>query len=225
MAYLQTEVLVLRKVDFSETSMIVTFLSPQRGRMACLAKGARRKGSSLNAALDTFNRLELTYTWKDSRQVQNLVEASVINTYGAIKKSVSRSAAAAFILDIALHASWENHPVPELYDAVVRGLETLSMKDADPCTEAVHAVYALLKATGIAPDGADEEECRIFTRAKTSAERMEIFSALNRLADSGTDQYRRETEVMLDFLHEYASHHLEAPLKSYAFLKSVLSFE
>lgn len=224
MAYIQTEALVLRKVDFSETSVIVTFLTPQYGRMACLAKGARRKGSPLNASLDTFNRLELTCAWRESRQVQNLIEASVVSAYGVIKRSVPRSAAAAFILDTVLHASWENHPVPELYEATVRGLELLSLENADPCTAAAQTVYALLEAAGVAPGDKDEESLP-FTRGKTPAERAEILNALERLGGTETDPGHRETEVLLDFLHDYASHHLEAPLKSYAFLKSVLDFE
>ena len=52
----KTEAIVLRGVDFSESSRIVTFLSPERGRLTCIAKGARRKNSGVSAVLDTFNR-------------------------------------------------------------------------------------------------------------------------------------------------------------------------
>ena len=64
MAYKQNEAVVLRKVDYSETSLIVTVLTPDFGRMALLAKGARRKCSPVVPALDTFNRVDLTFTWK-----------------------------------------------------------------------------------------------------------------------------------------------------------------
>ena len=70
---------VLRGVDFSETSRIVTFLTPGRGRLACLAKGARRRRSPFQAMLDTLNRDEIVYYWKDGREVQQLGEAALLD--------------------------------------------------------------------------------------------------------------------------------------------------
>ena len=62
----RTEAIVLRGVDFSESSRIVTLLSPDRGRLVCMAKGVKRPKSQLAGLLDTFNRLEVVYYWKYS---------------------------------------------------------------------------------------------------------------------------------------------------------------
>ena len=221
MPYEQTEAIVLRKVDFSETSRIVTFLTPCRGRMACMARGARRKGSPLGAALDTYNRLELTYTWKDSRQVQNLVEATVLDAFAPLKFSVPHSAAAAFILDTALHASCENHAAPELFQALVQGLEMLSRGDSAPFSLAGRVVYALLEGAGIAPEPA-EEECQFLLDRFPPGERRRLWEALVRLGVSDAPLEPEITEAMLDFLHDYVTHHFEAPLRSYPFLKTIL---
>jgi len=74
-----TEAIVLKGVDFSETSRIVTLITPDRGKMACMAKGVKRPKSPMAGVLDTFNRIDLVYTWKDTRQVQTLIEANVAN--------------------------------------------------------------------------------------------------------------------------------------------------
>ncbi|HNT88720.1 MAG TPA: DNA repair protein RecO, partial [Candidatus Hydrogenedentes bacterium] len=92
----RTEAVVLRGVDFSESSRIVTFLTPDRGRVACLAKGARRKNCPYAAALDTFNRVELVYYWKDGRNVQTLGEAALLDAYPGIKGDLEKSVYAAF---------------------------------------------------------------------------------------------------------------------------------
>ena len=221
MAYKQNEAVVLRKVDYSETSLIVTVLTPDFGRMALLAKGARRKGSPVGPALDTFNRVDLTFTWKENRQVQNLVEASVISSYGAIKRDIQRSAAAAFVLDVALHASWENHPAPDLFDALVNGLDAFADCDADPYAAAAVGVYALLEAAGIAPAHTDEESLTRLrgsggTRRDQARQILEHLAAGNAALKSGA------AEQALDYLHDYAAYHLEAALKSYGFLKQIL---
>lgn len=223
-AYKQTEAVVLRKVDFSETSLIVTLLSPDFGRLACLAKGARRKGSPVAASLDTFNRLELTFAWKDSRQVQNLIETSVLNSYGPIKRDILRSAAAAFVLDVALHASWDNHPARELYDALVKALEELSGADAEPRVSAARGVYALLEAAGIAPAPGDEESLSI-PHGQGGAKWKGPGDALNCLRAGGGALEPGTAESLLAYLNDYAVYHLESPLKSYAFLKQVLRSE
>lgn len=220
-AYKQNEAVVLRKVDFSETSLIVTVLTPDFGRMALLAKGARRKGSSLGPALDTFNRVELTFTWKENRQVQNLVEAGVISSYGTIKSDIQRSAAAAFVLDVALHASWENHPAPELFDALVNGLDAFADRNADPLVAAAGGVYALLEGAGIAPAHTDEESLARL-RGAVGTRREQARRALMCLEEGGTSLERAAAEQALDYLHDYAAYHLEAPLKSYGFLKQIL---
>lgn len=147
----KTEAVVLRGVDFSETSRVVTFLCPVRGRLACIAKGARRKNSPLAAALDTFNRVELVYYWKDGRGVQNLAEVSVLDRFAGVKRDLERSAYAAFPLELAYRVAHENEPSAPLYEALVRGLNGLATWTGLARTHACWQVLRLLEAAGFAP--------------------------------------------------------------------------
>ncbi|MFA7692529.1 MAG: DNA repair protein RecO [Candidatus Hydrogenedentes bacterium] len=220
MPYTQTEAVVLKKVDFSETSVIVTFLSPHYGRLACIAKGARRKGNPLHAALDTFNRLELTCAWKESRQVQLLIDASVLDSYSTLKQDLERSAAAAFILETAFHAALANHAAEEQYNAVIFGLESLSEKTKEPLAVVIPVIYALLRVSGVAPTGSDDS-IHPFLRGSTLAERQEIIRVLHGLAEGKEELALSMGLTVVNFLYRYASYHLEAPLKSFSFLNSV----
>jgi len=148
----KTEAVVLRGVDFSETSRVVTFLSPGRGRMACLARGARRKNSPLAAALDTFNRVELVYYWKDGRGVQNLGEVSVLDRFAGVKSDLARGAYGAFPLELTLRVAHENEPSAPLYTALVRGLAGLAAWPGEPRHHACWQVLRLLAAAGFAPE-------------------------------------------------------------------------
>ncbi len=147
----KTEALVLRGVDFSESSRIVTFLTPERGRMACLAKGARRAKSGLGAVLDTFNRVELIYYWKDGRHVQTLAEASLLEAYSGIKRDFERTAYAAFPLELALRVAHENEPSQPLYDVMVRGLDGLRAWPGAARAHVCWHVLRLLSAAGFEP--------------------------------------------------------------------------
>ncbi len=145
------EGIVLRHVDWSETSRVVTFLTPSRGRMACMVAGARRPKSSLGPLLDTFNRVELVYYWKDGRSVQKLAEASLLDGYGGLKASLDKTLYGAFPLELALKTAQENEPSEALYDALRRGLEGINAWTGDIATHAAWHTLRLLTAAGFAP--------------------------------------------------------------------------
>jgi DNA repair protein RecO (recombination protein O) len=147
----RTEAVVLRGVDFSETSRIVTFLTPDRGRLACLAKGVRRKGSPLTAVLDTLNRVEIIYYWKGGRGVQPLGEAALLDGFGDIKRNLKKNAFAAFPLEIALLVAHENEPSQPLYATLIRGMTGLAAWTGDVRAHACWQVVQLLTAAGFEP--------------------------------------------------------------------------
>lgn len=146
-----SEAIVLRGVDFSETSRIVTFLSPVRGRLACMARGVRRPKSQLAALLDTYNRLELTYYWKDGRSVQQLGEAVLLDGFDGIKRDLEKSAYAALPAEVAGKTAHENEPSQELYDTLVHGLRSLCEWTGNARVHACWQVLQLLTESGFAP--------------------------------------------------------------------------
>ena len=143
-----SEAIVLHGVDFSESSRIVTFLTPHRGRIACIAKGVRRKNSPMAAALDTMNRVEAVYYWKDNRQVQTLAEASVLDRYTPIKEDLARSAFAMFILEIAGKIAHENEPSEDFFGAFVRGVTGLAAWPGEARMHACWQCWRLLAVAG-----------------------------------------------------------------------------
>jgi DNA repair protein RecO (recombination protein O) len=148
----KSEGVVLRAVDFSETSRIVTLLTPERGKLACLAKGVRRKNSRLASALDTFNRVELVYYWKEARQVQTLAEAALLDGFPGIKCDLERVTYAAFALELVYRAVHENEPSQGLYADMVDGLTRLAAWPGDARTHVCWQVLRLLGAAGFGPE-------------------------------------------------------------------------
>jgi DNA repair protein RecO (recombination protein O) len=148
----KTEAVVLRGVDFSNSSRIVTFLTPNRGKLACLARGALRKGSISGPLLDTMNRLEIVYYWKEGRNVQQLGELSLLDNYSLMKNRLECSTHAAFPLEIALKVVHEGEPAEEPYAILVRGFEKMQVNIDAPRLEACRLAMQLLAVTGYAPE-------------------------------------------------------------------------
>ncbi len=227
----KTEAVVLRGVDFSETSRIVTFLTPHRGRMACLAKGVRRKNSPLGAALDTFNRVELVYYWKDGRQVQTLAEAALLDGFPGIKARLEHSAYAGFPLELAYKVAHENEPSAALYAVLVHGLERLAEWPCDARTHAGWQVMRLVQAAGFAPVldqcvqcGGPLPETPGFSyaggavcRGCASDRRLsaEEFTALRDMAAAAAGcPWEQAPASVFHVLRQYAARHLETDFRS-----------
>ena len=59
MALTTTDALILRYVDYGESDRIVHLLTPAVGRLAAIAKGARRSQKRFPGTLDLFNQLRV----------------------------------------------------------------------------------------------------------------------------------------------------------------------
>jgi len=147
----RSEALVLRAVDFSQTSRIVTFLCPDRGRMACMVKGVRRPRSAIAGMLDKFHLLEIVYVWNDSRRVQQLTDCSLLQAYGGLRDDLDKSMFAAVPLEIVDTVAHDNEPSRELYAALVSGLEGLDKWAGDVRSYVSWFMLRLLAASGFAP--------------------------------------------------------------------------
>ena len=147
----QSEAIVIRGVDFSETSRIVTVLTPGRGKVALMAKGVRRKNSALSGLLDAFNRVSLQFQWKDSRSVQTVSEGVLIDGYSAIKSDLEKSTYGAFILELLGKLSHENYPNEDVYHTVLHGLDALVQWHDDVPTFISWWAIQLMTHAGFAP--------------------------------------------------------------------------
>jgi DNA repair protein RecO (recombination protein O) len=151
----RTEAIVLRGVDFGETSRIVTFFSPERGRLTCIAQGARRPKNRYGAALDTLNRLELVYYWKDGREVQKLGEVSLLEDFGQLKADLDKSLFTMLPVELVYRIAHANEPSSELYGMLMHGLHEMTAWRGDVRTHAVWQAVQLVSAAGFRPDLGD----------------------------------------------------------------------
>jgi len=149
-AYHKTEAVVLRRSDYSETSLILTLLTRESGLLRGIAKGAKRAKSLFDAGLEPFVRCSVVHLDRRSRGLVVLTEAAVLETFPGLRRSLPRLNAAWFAAELLPTLSVEADPVPRLYDLLVEFLECLA--DAE-FTDALVAAFALqvLARTGHRP--------------------------------------------------------------------------
>jgi len=116
-----------------------------------MAKGARRAKGGAAGVLDTFNRVEIGFVWKDGRGVQPLTDCGLTSAFSGIKRDLEKSAYAAIPLELALHVAHENEPSEDLFAALAKGLETLNDWKGDAAAPTCWTLLGMLAAAGFAP--------------------------------------------------------------------------
>ncbi len=140
MPLLRDEALLLRRLPYSDTSLICHFFTRKGGRLGMMAKGARRKGSPLQALLQPGNLLELVYYSKDSRELQLLKEADLLEDWREDADSYAALLARAGICEILERSQQGEQPDEELFRTT---RETLRRTGVD-CPYPLNQIYWFL---------------------------------------------------------------------------------
>lgn len=109
-----TKVIVLKVIDFQESSKILTVLSEEHGKIALIAKGAKKPKSKLSGILETGAVLDVVYYYKQSRGVQTLSEASIYYSDHSFRTDLEKTAILYATLELigqVVHEHEVNEPV------------------------------------------------------------------------------------------------------------------
>ena len=126
---IRTDAVVLRTLDYSETSLIVQLLTREHGRIAVMAKGARRPKSRFGATLQPMAYVQVVYYYKDGRGMQTLTEAAHVQRFPTLAKDLGRLTVGFRLVELAqalLEEGGQNVPALGLL------LQALAFADGAP---------------------------------------------------------------------------------------------
>lgn len=117
--------LVLRTVDFSETSLVVTLYTRDFGKIGALAKGAKRPKSAFEGALDLLSVCRVVFLHKSSDVLDLLTEAKLQRRFRAAARDLTRLYAGYYTAELLDELTHTGDPHPDLYDAAEQALAQL----------------------------------------------------------------------------------------------------
>jgi DNA repair protein RecO len=109
-----TSAIVFRSIDFQESSKIVTFFTKEHGKIALIVRGAKKPKSKFAGLMDVGNILDVVYYHKNSRSVQVLTEASLLDKTLNLRLDFEKMATATSSVELIsqlLHEGEINHPL------------------------------------------------------------------------------------------------------------------
>lgn len=118
--------IVIRSVDFSESSRVVTLFTRNFGKVAGLAKGAKRLKGPFEAGLDLLAQCEVVFIRKSSSGLDILTESKLQRRFQPRPGDLGSLYAGYYIAELLDALSEEYDPHPLLFDESVTALERLA---------------------------------------------------------------------------------------------------
>jgi DNA repair protein RecO (recombination protein O) len=118
--------IILRVVDFSNTSCVVTMYTRDFGKITALAKGARRSKSPFEAALDVLSICHVVFVHKSTDALDILTEAKLERRFRAAARDLNQLYLAYYFVELTTALTEHVDPQPELFDlleAAIIGLD------------------------------------------------------------------------------------------------------
>src|SRR5215213_2395132 len=126
--------IILRTRPLTETSLIVHWLTADLGRIATVAKGARRPKSPLRGKLDLFYEADFSFARSRRSELHNLREVLLRETNAELRKSLGRLQQASYFAALIEQTTEIETPLPRIFSLMRSALHELAMKPPSPRT-------------------------------------------------------------------------------------------
>ncbi len=229
----QADAIVLHRLDYGDADRILTLLTREHGKLAAIAKGARRSKTRVGSSLDLFGRSRMMLA-----KGRNLDVVAQVERRGDVRNIAGdlwRTAYACLVSEIADKVLEDRHPVDDVFELVASTLDRLN----DPMLDLLGYAPQLLDCAGCSkplPEadawfspllggvlcrtcgGHDQAGSPVSVNSLKvlrvmAGDQAELYDRL-RLPDPVIDQVEQALEAQLES-------HLDRRLKSLDFIRSV----
>lgn len=122
---IRTDAVVLRTLDYGETSRIATLFTRERGKVGVMARGVRSPKSRFGSTLEPMAHVQAVIHVKPSRELQSLSEASHVRIRPRIGRSVDRLEPAMRAVELVDALMQSDQALPPVLDLLLEVFDVL----------------------------------------------------------------------------------------------------
>ncbi len=112
----KVEAVIISHRDFGEADRLIRLFSLEHGKLGAIAKGARKIRSRKAAHIEPFTYTALVLAKGQSFWI--ITQADTLNAYPAIRADLSKTARAAYILELADHLTSDEQIEPAIFHLI-----------------------------------------------------------------------------------------------------------
>jgi len=193
--------IILRTRPLTETSLIVNWLTPGFGRIATVAKGARRPKSPFAGKLDLCYEADFTFQRSRRSDLHALREVSLRETHSALREELGWVQQAGYCAALIEQTTETETPLPEVHALFAGLVKHLPQHPPKPRTVFAFELK-LLRQLGLEPD---------VPETKLPLETQRLVAALTESPWDKLDELRAtaaQARAVQQFLHGFLIYHL-----------------
>lgn len=149
MASYKTTGLVLRRFNLGEADRIITFMTPDRGKLRAVAKGVRRSKSRMAGHLELSSRTDLTLA--EGKNLDIITSALLVTYHHSLAVDYRRLTYGYLVTEMLDKLIEDNQSHPELYDMAGECLAEINGGGGDALVE-LYFKIRLLAGLGYRPN-------------------------------------------------------------------------
>lgn len=146
--------IVLKKIDYSNTSLIFHLFSADEGMIHLIARGAKSAKSSFRGRIELFNELHCHYLVSPKTTLYTLKECSTLTRYSNISLDPEIFVMTSFMAESISLFPWDKHESGQVYNSIKTTLEFFQ-NQSDVQYNTLSLLYftaCLLRYLGYQPD-------------------------------------------------------------------------
>lgn len=234
---LKTEGIVLQNIKYADKKCILKIFTKQHGLITFFAVTGKSPGSKIKSTgILPLYQIELSYIYKQNRDVQQLTESAILYVYEGISSDYSKLAIAQLLNEVLIKTIKEHIPNEDLYMFVVNTYKWLNEAKQGYNNLHIYFLVELSKFLGFEPHNNyseincyfDVREGKFLTVGLSfpigfSKEQSLLFAKILRSEILEVQLSRQERNVMLECLLALYKIHVTGfnDLKSFEVLKEL----
>jgi len=126
------EAVVLRSMNYQESSKILTLYTREFGAIGVIVKGARRAKNKFGASLEPLAHINAVIYKKESRELQLLTDADLISSFSKTQQNFEKLFLSLSILEFTYLATRYTEQNDALFNLIIEVLEEIEFATKSP---------------------------------------------------------------------------------------------
>jgi DNA repair protein RecO (recombination protein O) len=156
MPVFSTPAILLRRLDYGDFDLILTFLSLERGKISLIAKSAKKSTKRFAGILELFSLMEVVAGTGKGRGLAVLQEAALKSPFSTIRNDIRKTAYASYWCELLYKWVEENQKQAPLYYLLKH---VLSQLDGGALAAAEISIFFQMRLLNISGHGPSLRQC------------------------------------------------------------------
>ena len=151
MDFSKTPAITLRRIDYKDSSQIVTFYTRDYGKIQALAKGVKRSVKGISGGIDLLTYNHIVFIRRGSSALNILTEWVLRDNFHLLRESSKKYYSALYILELVREFTEENDKNEQLFDLFINTLQEMASR-SDPTISTIAFELQMLALLGYLPE-------------------------------------------------------------------------